>query len=87
MMLFERHAATAAQSSMCSAHTGEQGLGAARSGRAFGGKSRLVDAQHNATPFCISTNKIKVYAGLHQHQLLIHTVDSVFGFVMNLIQK
>ena len=46
MMLFERHAATAAQSSMCSAHTGEQGLGAARSGRAFGGKSRLVDAQH-----------------------------------------
>ena len=49
MMVFERHAATAAQSSMCSAHTGEQGLGAARSGRrAVGGtrKSRLVDAQH-----------------------------------------
>ena len=46
MMVFERHAATAAQSSMCGAHTGEQGLGAARSGRAVGGKSRLVDAQH-----------------------------------------
>ena len=45
------------------------------------------DYRNNATPFCISTNKIKVYAGLHQHQLLIHTVDSVFGFVMNLIQK